>query len=154
MRTMLLSFKPYVYDKIASGEKIFEHRRSFPDEPIKAYMYVSSPVCAIKGILYLGKRHKLEDWKEEFAYDQDAVARIEEFIESANYAAEILEFQETNAILLNTLRSSVKKFVVPQMYYFLEERELLWYLEDNLLKTGNVVKHYFDEIESTKICRH
>lgn len=33
MRTMLLSFKPY--------------------------MYVSSPVCAIKGILYLGKRYKL-----------------------------------------------------------------------------------------------
>ena len=37
MREMLLSVKPYVYEKIASGTKIFEHRRNFPNEPIKAY---------------------------------------------------------------------------------------------------------------------
>lgn len=80
MRTMLLSFKPYVYEKIASGEKIFEHRRNFPDGPLKVYMYVSSLVCTIKGILYLGKRHRLADWKEEFAYDQDAVASVDEFM--------------------------------------------------------------------------
>lgn len=154
MRTMLLSFKPYVYEKIASGEKIFEHRRNFPDGTIKAYMYVSSPVCAIKGILYLGKRHRLADWKDEFEYDQDAVARVDEFMATANYAAEIVEFQETNEIVLNTLRSEVKGFVVPQMYYFLEERELLGYLESNLLKTGTRIKHNFDEIESTQICIH
>ena len=41
LRKMLLSFKPEVYEKIKSGEKIFEHRRNFPDEPIMAYMYVS-----------------------------------------------------------------------------------------------------------------
>ena len=54
---MLLSFRPDVYEKIKSGVKIFEHRRNFPDEPIMAYMYVSSPVKAItgvvKGIVYL-----------------------------------------------------------------------------------------------------
>ena len=33
---MLLSFKPEVYEKIKSGKKKFEHRRNFPDEPIKA----------------------------------------------------------------------------------------------------------------------
>lgn len=56
MRKMLLSFKPEVYEKIKSGKKKFEHRRNFPDEPIKA----------IKGIVYLGKRHLLSDWREEF----------------------------------------------------------------------------------------
>lgn len=50
---MLLSFRPDVYEKIKSGLKIFEHRRNFPDEPIMAYMYVSSPVKAITGIVYL-----------------------------------------------------------------------------------------------------
>ncbi len=154
MKTMLLSFKPYVYEKIASGEKIFEHRRTFPDGPIKAYMYVSSPVCAIKGILYLGKRHRLEDWKEEFSYDRDAIARVEEFMESANYAAEIVEFQETNTISLSTLRLEVEKFVVPQMYYFLEKRELLSYLEINLIKTGVSINHSFDKIKSSQICLH
>lgn len=52
---MLLSFKPEVYEKIKSGKKKFEHRRNFPDEPIMAYMYVSAPIKAIKGIVYLGK---------------------------------------------------------------------------------------------------
>lgn len=55
MRKMLLSFKPEVYEKIKSGKKKFEHRRNFPDEPIMAYMYVSAPIKAIKGIVYLGK---------------------------------------------------------------------------------------------------
>lgn len=73
---MLLSFKPEVFDKIKAGVKIFEHRRNFPDEPIMAYMYVNAPIKAITGIVYLGKRHLLSDWKEEFKYDKDAVARI------------------------------------------------------------------------------
>lgn len=41
MRTMLLSFKPEWFDKIKEGNKIFEYRRTFPDEEIMAYMYVS-----------------------------------------------------------------------------------------------------------------
>ena len=54
MRKMLLSFRPDVYEKIKSGLKIFEHRRNFPDEPIMAYMYVSSPVKAITGVIESG----------------------------------------------------------------------------------------------------
>lgn len=71
-----MSFNPSVYENILNGTKIFEHRRSFPDEPIKAYMYVSSPVCAITGILYLGKRHNLADWEKEYGYDLEAIERI------------------------------------------------------------------------------
>ena len=47
----ILSFKPEVYEKIKSRKKKFEHRRNFPDEPIMAYMYVSAPIKAIKGIV-------------------------------------------------------------------------------------------------------
>ena len=76
MRKMLLSFRPDVYEKIKSGVKIFEHRRNFPDEPIMVYMYVSSPVKAITGVVYLGKRHCLYDWMEEYKEDSNAIARI------------------------------------------------------------------------------
>ena len=93
---MLLSFKPEVYEKIKSGEKIFEHRRNFPDEPIMAYMYESAPVKAITGIVYLGKRHLLSDWREEFKNDRDAVARIEKFVAPQMYiyldGTELLEY--------------------------------------------------------------
>ena len=77
---MLLSFRPDVYEKIKSGEKIFEHRRNFPDEPIMAYMYVSSPVKAITGVVYLGKRHCISDWMEDYKEDSNAVTRINDFL--------------------------------------------------------------------------
>lgn len=151
---MLLSIKPYVYDKISSGTKIFEHRRCFPDEPIKAYLYVSSPVCAIKGIIILKNKHSLKDWEKEFADDMEAIERIKEFELSANYAMEIHEFYETNEIVLSKLRKEIDRFVVPQMYYFLDDKPLLYYLEKNLTSTGKKVEHSFDNIESSMVCRH
>lgn len=154
MRKMLLSIKPSVYEKIANGTKIFEHRRSFPNEPIMAYMYVSSPVCAIKGILYLGKRHNLSDWKVQFAADNAAVKRIEKYEESYRYAMEIERFQETNELPLSLLRSEVSGFIVPQMYYFLEGRELQEYLEKNICVSEFVIEHSFENILSTQVCVH
>ena len=109
---MLLSFKPEVYEKIKSGKKIFEHRRNFPDEPIMAYMYVSAPVKAITGIVYLGKRHLLSDWHEEFKDDKDAVARIEQYEKSYRYAMEIMEFQETTNIPLDEWRATISDYAV------------------------------------------
>ena len=34
MRTMLLSFKPEWYNKIMDGSKIFEYRRTFPNDVV------------------------------------------------------------------------------------------------------------------------
>ena len=129
MRKMLLSFRPDVYEKIKSGLKIFEHRRNFPDEPIMAYMYVSSPVKAITGIIYLCKRHCLSDWLEEYKEDGNAVTRIEEYIQKYHYryAMEIERFQETSQISLDDLRKNVPGFVAPQMYIYLDGTESVSY---------------------------
>ncbi|RGF13154.1 hypothetical protein DW187_00485 [Ruminococcus sp. AM16-34] len=154
MRKILLSFKPEVYEKIKSGEKIFEHRRNFPDEPIMAYMYESAPVKAITGIVYLGKRHLLSDWREEFKNDRDAVARIEKYQESYRYAMEIDEFQETTEIPLEDLRRAVPRFVAPQMYIYLDGTELLEYI-DKHIKMGTVnLSHTFNEVVSEQVCVH
>ena len=154
MRTMLLSFKPSVYEKIKNGVKIFEHRRSFPDEPIKAYMYVSSPVCAITGILYLGKRYDLRDWEREFAEDEAALERIRKYLESYKYVMEVVEFQETTKIPLAKVREDIEGFVAPQMYYYLDGKPLLKYIEDNLENKEVNVKHTFERIVSTQVCVH
>ena len=151
---MLLSFKPDVYDKIKAGVKIFEHRRNFPDEPIMAYMYVSAPVKAITGIVYLGKRHLLSDWKEEFKYDKDAVARIEEYEKSYRYVMEILEFQETSEISLDELRKNVPGFVAPQMYVYLNNTDLGQYIEKVIEYKEVNIKHNFDKINENLICIH
>ena len=154
MRKMLLSFKPEVYEKIKAGTKIFEHRRNFPDEPIMAYMYVSSPVKAITGIVYLGKRHLLSDWREEFKNDKDVAARIEKYQESYRYAMEIDEFQETTEISLDDLRRDLPGFYAPQMYVYLDDTDLLTYIEDRIKKKSINITHKFEIVEASTICEH
>lgn len=154
MRKMLLSFKPEVYEKIKSGKKKFEHRRNFPDEPIMAYMYVSAPIKAIKGIVYLGKRHLLSDWREEFKNDKAAVVRIEKYQELYRYAMEINEFQETTEISLGALRRDVSGFVAPQIYIYLDGTELLDYIENKIENLDGCTVHDYSVIKSNEVCVH
>ena len=70
------------------------------------------------------------------------------------YAMEINRFENTNAIPLDKLRNDLTKFVVPQMYYFIEDSMLLKYLEKNLISDGIVVTHTYDNITSDMICMH
>ena len=154
MRTMLLSFKAEVYKKIVSGEKIFEHRNIFPSEPVKAYLYVSSPISSITGILYLGKKHSIVEWKKQFSYDLAAIQRIDAYLAKHRYAMEIDKFIETSVIPLSKLRQDIDKFVVPQMYYYLEGSNLLSYLEENLKPTGLVIEHRFDDFVADDVCKN
>ena len=156
MKKMLLSFRPDVYEKIKSGQKIFEHRRNFPDEPIMAYMYISAPVKAIRGIVYLGKRHCLSDWLEDYKEDSNAITRIKEYMETYHYryAMEIDGFQETSHISLDDLRKNVLGFVAPQMYIYLDNTELLKYIENNMEIKDVHIEHSFDKINGDQICVH
>ena len=49
-----------------NGDKIYEYRKRFCNEPVIAYMYVSVPVKAVTGIVHLGKKTKLSDWREQY----------------------------------------------------------------------------------------
>ena len=155
MRKMLLSFKPKVYDKIASGIKIYEHRRHFPDEPVMAYMYVSKPRREIRGIVYLGKRELLSDWQKFYSFDSEAVERIKEYREHYQYVMPIERFEETSAISLDDLKRDVPSFIVPQSYIYLDEKsEVLSYITSRLVSQGNKIEHDFSNISSDLICVH
>lgn len=151
---MLLSLREDVYKRVLSGEKIYEHRKVFPDEPVKAYIYVSSLMKAICGIMYLSNKTPLIDWKEKYKDDPKCLKRIDEYMPRNQYAMEINRFENTNAIPLDKLRNDLTKFVVPQMYYFIEDSMLLKYLEKNLISDGIVVTHTYDNITSDMICMH
>lgn len=153
MRTMLLSLKDNVYKRVLSGEKIYEHRKVFPNEPVKAYLYVSSPMKAICGVMYLSNKTSLLEWKEKYKDDADCIKRIDEYLIHHKFAMEINKFENTNAIPLERLRTDLSKFVVPQMYYFIENSELLGYLEKNLVPDGIVVTHTYENITSDMICK-
>ena len=154
MRTMLLSFKADVFERVKSGEKIYQHRRVFPDESVKAYLYISTPVKAIVGIMRLDNRVQIESWKKKYSYDEATLSRIDNYLSKHTVAMEITEFQMTNAIPLEKLRNDLPGFVVPQMYYYIENTELLKYLEKNLDPVGEPIKHSFDNIPPELICTH
>lgn len=153
MRTMLLSFKADVYQKVITGKKIYEHRKVFPDEPIKAYLYVSAPIKVVVGIMHLDNRIAIESWKEQYSYDEKAVERITKHLQHHRYAMEIVDFQDTNKIPLNQLRADLPGFVVPQMYYFIDDTPLLEYLEQNLVPCGEKIVHDFSNVTSEQICK-
>lgn len=154
MKTMLLSFKTDVYERVLSGEKIYEHRKVFPNGRIKAYLYISRPIQAITGIMYLDNKTPIREWLVKYRYDKQAVKRIENYLISNNYAMEIQLFQETNRIYLSDIRNIFPNFVIPQMYYFLDDLPLLDYLEANIILTGKEVRHSYDNVSSEMICIH
>lgn len=154
MRKMLISIKPDVYERIRNGTKIFEHRKVFPNEPIMAYMYVSSPVKAITGILCLSNRTEYLPWKDKCSYDNEAIKRIDEYMKHYNVVMQINDSYETNMITLKQLRKDMEKFVVPQMYYSLDNLPLLNYIENNIEKTNLHKHHDFSNISSNDVCVH
>ncbi len=154
MRTMLISLRPEVFENIASGAKIYEHRKVFPNEPIKAYIYVSRPVQAITGQMILTNKTALEDWLIRYKDDKAAVERIKDYMTRNKFAMEIQSFQKTSQIPLSVLRENVSKFIIPQMYYFLDETEILEYIENNLIPIGEPIFHSFEKITSDMICRY
>ncbi len=58
MKEILLSMKPEWYELMVSGEKIYEYRKNFPVDNVKAYIYVSNPYKAIKAI-FTHQSHQL-----------------------------------------------------------------------------------------------
>ena len=153
MKTILLSFKANVHKKVLSGEKIYEYRKVFPDGPIKAYLYVSAPIKSIVGIMHLDNRINLHQWKQKFSNEIDTVERIDEYLKSYKYAVEINSFQNTNMISLEQLRKDIPGFVVPQMYYYIDNTFLISYLDKHLINRGDLIEHTFNDISSRLICR-
>ena len=152
MRTMLLSLKPEVFQNVKSGKKIYEHRRVFPDEPIKAYIYISRPIQALAGIMYLGNKVNIEDWEEKYKEDVEAQIRIEDYLQHHKVAMEIQRFQNTSSITLSEIKKVFPNFLIPQMYYYLDDHPLLQFLEDNLEPIGQPITHTFENITSDQIC--
>lgn len=147
MRTMLLSFKPEWYNRIKEGSKIFEYRRTFPDEEILAYMYVSSPMKMIVGKIHLGRKIYINTWKEEYKEDEQVCERIDDFLTRHTYAMPILSFQMTKEIDLETLRKFNRNFICPQMYYYLENYpELFEFIKKNATDIGKPQVNSFENI--------
>ena len=154
MRSILLSFEPEWFDYIETGKKKYEYRSNFPDgNNTFVYFYVSAPVKAICGMAVMGEREPLSTWLTKYeSRSEDVVNRIRDLMTDCRYAIPILSFTPTIRIALKTLRNDIRKFIVPRMYYYINDSELEQYLRANLHPTGNSLKHDFDSILDDDIC--
>lgn len=131
MRTILLSIKPEVYDRIFAGNKKYEYRKRISKESVKAYLYVSKPVQEIKGILYLGECCNLT--KNDMA----------EFAEGNKYKMKIWGYQETTSISLEMIKAYDGNFVIPQGFYYLDNKPIGKYITNTDLAIDVVHKNEF-----------
>lgn len=154
MRTMLLSFKPEWYNRIKDGSKIYEYRRTFPEEEIMAYMYVSSPMKMVVGKIHLGRKIDINTWKNLYKDDKEVCNRIDDFLTRHTYAMPVLSFQTTEEITLERLREFNLNFVCPQMYYYLGNYPKRFeFIKSNAIDVGELRINSFDNIGKEEICR-
>lgn len=153
MKTMLLSFDAETFAELESNKMKFEYRKVLPAEEMKVYFYVTRPVMAISGVAHFGQRENLANWKERFADRSiEVLNRIDDYLTDCKYVVPILDFQRTNRISLKQLTSDLPDFIVPRMYYFIDDTSLNSYLEKNLIPTSDLVVNTFDRISDDDIC--
>ena len=120
MKEILLSMKPEWFNMVILGKKLYEYRKRFPNEEIRAYIYVSSPVKSIEAIFDLGKKIDLKELLLDSNISTDMMDGIKHYLKNNNYAVPIKRVYRTNRVTLDDLRLGVERFVAPQMYYILK----------------------------------
>lgn len=156
MRKMLLSMQPFWFEKVMSGEKIYEYRNRFPNEEIVAYIYVSAPVKAVAGILYLNKRIEVASWAEQYKSDECTLQRVNAYKERNKYAMPIYAVQYIKEIKVDELKKAVEKFIIPESYYYFDNyADIAEAIEERVVLCGDKIvnnsKRFSDKNE---ICRN
>lgn len=149
----VMSFWPSVYNRICDQTKLLEYRRRFPKNCEYAYMYISSPVKAICGIVYFGKKYDLEEWKKEYSYDSEIIKRIDKYLDHYKYAYEIKAIQKIKPITLKSLRENNDGFVAPQSYLLLNNfPELAKYIKSQEEFIDEVITNDLVDLLPNNIC--
>lgn len=152
--TVLMSFKPSVFNKIIDQIKIIEYRRNFPKNCSYAYMYVSKPVQAICGIIYFGNNYSLLAWQNEYKKNEIIFRRVNNYINKYRFGTEIIGIQRIKPISLKKLEDNLLNFSPPQSYYILENNiPLKKFIENNIIKIGKKLLNNTTNIFPEHICK-
>lgn len=149
----VMSFWPNVYDRICNQTKLLEYRRRFPNNCKYAYMYISSPVKAICGIVFFGEKYDLEDWKKEYSHDIELSKKIDEYLKNYRYAYEIKAVQKIKPITLEELRINNEGFVAPQSYLLLNNfPNLANYIKSKEEFIDEIITNNLEDLLPNNIC--
>ncbi len=124
-RKILLSFRPEFFRPLLYNIKKYEYRKRFCEEPTTAYLYLSSPVKEIVGIVEFGTPLKLEEELKKYNLDTFIRRRIKGFIDKKiKYAIPIESLKlYKEPISLHKLKEIDPKFTAPQCYLNIENKK-------------------------------
>lgn len=127
--------RPEGWNLIRTGKKIYEYRKRFiKNEKVTAFLYLSRPVSAISGIIYMDEAIELSDWKNKYHDDVCLTNRIESYLSRGNKVVmPVISYQETSKIEADYIKKKLGRFTVPQGFYYLENSELLELLNKELV---------------------
>ena len=153
MRTILLSFDEKWYPVLKSGEKIFEHRRKFCNEEVRAFVYLGKPRQQIVAEIGLGKRELLEDWLQQYQEEKEVADRISDFMRRNKFAMKVLWFKEIEPINIIEVQELFPELKIPISFHFLAKKpDVLKWLDDNKHYTGYQIENDFSNVGRDKIC--
>lgn len=154
MRTILLSFNEKWYPALRDGIKIYEHRKRFCNERIRAFLYIGKPKQEIVAEICLDKRENLSDWLCIYQNDIEACRRIKEYMKRNNYAMKVLWLKEIEPIGLKEIQSIFPQVTAPLSFHDLDrKKEVLSWLDARKKYTGYEMYNDFSKITSSDICR-
>ena len=153
MRTILLSFDEKWYPVLKRGEKIFEHRRKFCNEEVRAYLYLGKPRQQIVAEIGLGKRELLEDWLQQYQEEKEVADRISDFMRRNKFAMKVLWFKEIEPINIIEVQELFPELKIPISFHFLDKKpDVLKWLDDNKHYTGYQIENDFSNVGRDNIC--
>lgn len=153
MRTILLSFDEKWYPVLKSGEKIFEHRKKFCNEEVRAYLYLGKPRQQIVAEIGLAKRELLEDWLVQYKDDEEVVCRIQDFMKRNKFAMKVLWFKEIEPINMGDMQALFPELKIPISFHFLDKKpSVLKWIDENKKYTGYQIENSFSDISKNDIC--
>lgn len=120
---ILISLKPQFYQLILEGAKKHEFRKRFPNKKVKAFIYVTKPVGAIKALF---------EFDEPIINPHDLVGQegigVQEFINGekpGRVAVPIIKIRILKKDVDLTTLQRVFNTPAPQSYYYLNHRSRL-----------------------------
>ncbi|TYP79849.1 hypothetical protein [Paenibacillus methanolicus] len=120
VRSIILSLQPTPYGQMLAGSKKYEFRRKFMKAPVRAFIYVSSPVKAIRA--YVEFDAPIVDAPERLGRlaEQEGTGTIESIVTyfaglEQGYALPVRTIREIEPMPLEELRDAYR-FTAPQSY--------------------------------------
>lgn len=152
-KEIFLSFKSDYFRPILYGIKKYEYRKRFTNEPVIAYLYLSSPIQEVVGIMDLGIPLNIKNVSATID-DPKILKTINLAIDSGDkLAIPILSFTLfKKPVPLDKIKEIYPDFFVPHSYIYLKNKpRLLEYLQKQR-KFEPEFSHKHDNIYYNNFC--